>query len=71
MAFLQLKEKTVVSKQVDSIVGWEDSVVYEPVWINSDHIESMCFAGLTILRMKSGHKHEVQSTPQEILEMLK
>lgn len=67
---LKLKEKVKISKPVDSIIGWEDSVIYEPIWINSDHIESMCFAGLTILRMKSGQKHEVQSTPEEILEMM-
>lgn len=70
MPFLELKEKAVISKQVDSIVGWENTVIYEPVWINSDHIESICFAGLTILKMKSGNKHEVQSTPQEIIRMI-
>lgn len=67
---LKLKEKVVISKQADSITGWEDSTVYEPIWINSDHIESMSFVGLTILRMISGQKHEVQSTPEEILEMM-
>lgn len=67
---LKLKEKTIISKQVDSIIGWEDSTVYEPIWINSDHIESMSFVGLTILRMTSGQKHEVQSTPEEIVEMM-
>ena len=67
---LKLKEKTIISKQVDSIIGWEDSTVYEPIWINSDHIESMSFVGLTILRMTSGEKYEVQSTPEEIAEMM-
>lgn len=67
---LKLKEKVIISKPVDSIIGWEDSMIYEPIWINSDHIESMSFVGLTILRMISGQKHEVQSTPEEILEMM-
>ena len=67
---LKLKGKTTISKQVDSIIGWGDSTVYEPIWINSDHIESMSFVGLTILRMTSGQKHEVQSTPEEIVEMM-
>ena len=67
---LKLKEKVKISKPVDSIIGWEDSVIYEPIWINSDHIESMSFIGLTILRMISGQKHEVQSTPEEIVEMM-
>lgn len=67
---LKLKEKVKISKPVDSIIGWEDSMIYEPIWINSDHIESMSFVGLTILRMISGQKHEVQSTPEEILEMM-
>lgn len=66
---IELKEKVVVSRSVDNIIGWEDSVIYEPVWINTDHIESMSFAGLTILNMVSGKKHEVQSTPQEIMDM--
>lgn len=67
---LKLKEKVKISKPVDSIIGWEDSVIYEPIWINSDHIESMSFVGLTILRMISGQKHEVRSTPEEIVEMM-
>lgn len=67
---LKLKEKTIISKQVDSIIGWENSTVYEPIWINPNHIESMSFVGLTILRMTSGQKHEVQSTPEEIVEMM-
>lgn len=66
---IELKEKVIVSRSVDDIIGWEDSVIYEPVWINTDHIESMSFAGLTILHMVSGKKHEVQSTPQEIMDM--
>lgn len=68
---LELKEKAVISRPVDSIIEWEDSVIYEPLWINTDHIESMSFVGLTILHMVSGKKHEVQSTPQEIMDMLK
>lgn len=66
---IELKEKVIVSRSVDNIVGWEDSVIYESVWINTNHIESMSFAGLTILHMVSGKKHEVQSTPQEIMDM--
>lgn len=70
MAILILNEKVVVSRQTDSIIGWEDVVIYEPVWINSELMESLSFAGLTIVRMVSGKVHEVRETPQEIMEML-
>lgn len=68
MIFLKLAQKVVVQHQ--GAYGWESEAVYEPVFVAADHIISMFFAGITILKMTSGERIEVKETPEEIIAML-
>ncbi|HDG9830353.1 TPA: hypothetical protein PGG69_000334 [Raoultella ornithinolytica] len=68
MIFLKLAQKVVVQHQ--GAYGWESETVYEPVFVAADHIISMFFAGITILKMTSGERIEVKETPEEITAML-
>lgn len=68
MIFLKLAQKVVVQRQ--GVHGWESETVYEPVFVTADHIISMFFAGITILKMTSGERIEVKETPEEITAML-
>ncbi|ADW76548.1 hypothetical protein Rahaq_4973 (plasmid) [Rahnella aceris] len=58
-----------LSQQV--IYGWEDGAKYEPVWVNTNLIESMSWAGLTHIKMSSGDKIKVKEPIEEILQFLK
>lgn len=68
MIFLKLSQKVVVQHQ--GKYGWETETVYEPVFVEADHIVSMYFAGIKILKMTSGERIEVKETPEEIIAML-
>ncbi|HBM3035282.1 hypothetical protein [Klebsiella oxytoca] len=68
MIFLKLSQKAVVQHQ--GKYGWETKTVYEPVFVAADHIISMFFAGITILKMTSGERIEVKETPEEITAMI-
>ncbi|HIH4338161.1 hypothetical protein [Klebsiella oxytoca] len=68
MIFLKLAQKVVVQHQ--SAYGWDSETVYEPVFVAADHIISMFFAGLTVLKMTSGERIDVKETPEEIIAML-
>lgn len=70
MKILELNQQATVSRQVDSIIGWEDEVVYDPIFVFAEHIESFSFAGLTRIKMASGDSFSVKETPEEIFEML-
>ncbi|WP_368762520.1 hypothetical protein [Klebsiella michiganensis] len=68
MKFIKLSQKTTIERQ--GKYGREYETVYEPVFVAADHIISMFFAGLTILKMTSGERIEVKETPEEIIAML-
>ena len=68
MIFLKLSQKVTVERQGE--YGWEPETVYEPVFVAAEHIVSMYFAGLTILKMISGERIDVKETPEEIIAML-
>ncbi|EPL9836465.1 TPA: hypothetical protein QH255_003938 [Klebsiella pneumoniae subsp. pneumoniae] len=68
MKFIKLTQKIVVQHQ--GAYGWEPETVYEPVFVAAEHIVSMYFAGLTILKMTSGERIDVKETPEEIIAML-
>lgn len=68
MIFLKLAQKVVVQHQ--GAYGWDSETVYEPVFVAANHIISMFFAGLTVLKMTSGERIEVKETPEEIIAML-
>ncbi|EPK2817639.1 TPA: hypothetical protein OT989_000060 [Klebsiella pneumoniae] len=68
MIFLKLSQKVTVERQGE--YGWEPETVYEPVFVAAEHIVSMHFAGLTILKMTSGERIDVKETPKEIIAML-
>ncbi|MEX0554021.1 hypothetical protein AB3X32_12010 [Klebsiella grimontii] len=68
MIFLNLSQKATIGRQ--GKYGWEQETVYEPVFVAADHIISMFFAGLTVLKMTSGERIEVKETPEEITAML-
>lgn len=68
MTFLKLTQNSTVEFQ--GKYGRESETIYDPVFIASDHIESMTPAGLTYLRMVSGERISVRETPEEIIAML-
>ncbi|HDZ0565368.1 TPA: hypothetical protein ACXGDT_002455 [Klebsiella pneumoniae] len=68
MIFLKLTQKIVVQHQ--GAYGWEPETVYEPVFVAAEHIVSMYFAGLTILKMTSGERIDVKETTEEIFAMI-
>lgn len=68
MIFLKLSQKVTVERQGE--YGWEPEAVYEPVFVAAEHIVSMYFAGLTILKMTSGERIDVKETTEEIFAMI-
>ncbi|EJK8055644.1 hypothetical protein COO49_24855 [Klebsiella pneumoniae] len=68
MIFLKLSQKVTVERQGE--YGWEPETVYEPVFVAAEHIVSMYFAGLTILKMTSGERIDVKETTEEIFSMI-
>lgn len=70
MKIIKLSQSCTLSRKVDSIVGWEDKTVYEPVYINANHIESFAYAGITYIKMTSGEQIKVSESPEEILKLL-
>ena len=70
MKILKLSQQATVSRPVDSIIGWEEKTIYEPVFVVAEHIESFLFAGVSHIKMTSGEKIVVRETPEEILTLL-
>lgn len=70
MKILKLSQQATVSRPVDSIIGWEEKTIYEPVVVVAEHIESFLFAGVSYIKMTSGEKIVVRETPEEILALL-
>ncbi|MGE0970104.1 hypothetical protein ACQFN5_09570 [Klebsiella sp. WOUb02] len=68
MIFLKLSQKATIERQRE--YGWEPETVYEPVFVATEHIVSMYFVGLTILKMTSGEHIDVKETPEEITAMI-
>ncbi|HCB0886962.1 TPA: hypothetical protein SLH26_003296 [Klebsiella pneumoniae] len=66
MIFLKLSQKVTVERQGE--YGWEPETVYEPVFVAAEHIASMYFAGLTILKMTSGERRRVVDQRAEVPE---
>lgn len=68
MIFLKLSQKVTVERQGE--YGWEPETICEPVFVAAEHIVSMYFAGLTILKMTSGERVDVKETTEEIFAMI-
>ncbi|HBX1774613.1 TPA: hypothetical protein MHQ02_02615 [Klebsiella pneumoniae subsp. pneumoniae] len=68
MKFIKLSQKVTIDRQGE--YGWEPETVYEPVFVVAEHIVSMYFAGLTILKMTSGERIDVKETPEKIIAKL-
>ncbi|MDU4065952.1 MAG: hypothetical protein E7H75_04940 [Enterobacter asburiae] len=70
MKILKLSQQATVSRPVDSITGWDEQIIYEPVFVVAEHIESFFFVGVSHVKMTSGEKIVVRETPEEILALL-
>lgn len=70
MKIIKLNQKSVITRKVDTIVGWEDEVVYEPIYVVAGHIESFSWSGNSILKMASGDRIEVGETADEIIQAM-
>lgn len=70
MKILKLSQQATVSRPVDSIIGWEEKTIYEPVFVVAEHIESFLFVGVSHVKMTSGEKIVVRETPEEIIALL-
>ncbi|WP_394743806.1 flagellar FlbD family protein [Escherichia coli] len=68
MKIIKLRQQTAVERQ--GKYGWETDTVFEPVFLSSNHIESMSPAGLTYIRMVSGERITVKETPEEIIALI-
>jgi uncharacterized protein YlzI (FlbEa/FlbD family) len=70
MKILKLNQRAVLTRPVDSIIGYEEKTVYEPVFVVAEHIESFAFYGATHIKMRSGDKIVVQETAEEICRQM-
>lgn len=70
MKILKLTQQAVVTRSVDSIIGWEEETIYEPIFVVAEHIESFLFAGLSHIKMTSREKIVVRETPEEIVRQI-
>ncbi|HAK7427692.1 TPA: flagellar FlbD family protein [Salmonella enterica] len=70
MKILKLSQQATISRQVDSIIGWEEETIYEPIFVVAEHIESFLFAGVTHIKMTSGERIIVRETPDKILTLI-
>ena len=68
MIFIKLNQKVTIERQGN--YGWEPETVYEPLFVATEHIVSMYFAGLTTLKMTTGERIEVRETPEEIVALI-
>ncbi|WP_313020973.1 flagellar FlbD family protein [Atlantibacter hermannii] len=68
MGFITLTQQCSVWQPENSITGGREKTVREPVYINPDHIESLFFAGVTIVKMVSGERFNVYETPDAIIQ---
>lgn len=68
MKFIKLSQRVTIERQ--GKYGWEPETIYEPVFVAAEHVVSMNFAGITILKMTSGERIDVKETPEEIIAML-
>lgn len=70
MKIIKLSQKAVLTRHVDTIIGFEEKVIYEPIYVVVENIESFSWHGNTVLKMVSGDRIEVSDTIDEILEAL-
>lgn len=70
MKIIKLSQKAVLSRRVDQPWEYEESVVYEPIYVVAEHIESFSCSGNTHLKMVSGDRIEVSETIEQVIEML-
>lgn len=70
MKILKLNQRGVVARQVDSIIGYEEEVVFDPIFVVAENIESFAFYGATHIKMRSGDKIVVQETPEELCRQM-
>lgn len=70
MKIIKLSQKTVITRKVDTIVGWEDEVIYETIYVVAEHIESFSWGGNTYLKMASGDRIEVSETAEQVIAMI-
>lgn len=68
MKIIKLDQHCTIERQGE--FGWEPGVVYEPIYVVADHIESLFYTGNTNLRMISGDIIKVKESPEEILKRL-
>lgn len=68
MKIITLDQLCTIERQGE--FGWEPGVVYEPIHVVADHIESFYYTGNTNLRMISGDTIKVKESPEEILKLL-
>ncbi|GKX48001.1 flagellar FlbD family protein [Pectobacterium carotovorum] len=68
MRIIKLTMPCTVEKQGD--YGWEPSIIYEPIYIVSEHIESLIPHGHTSIKMTSGEKITVQESVEDICYLL-
>lgn len=70
MKILKLNQRAVLTRPVDSIIGYEEKTVYEPVFVVAEHIESFAFYGATHIKMRSGDNLVVQEAPEEVCRQM-
>jgi hypothetical protein len=70
MKIIKLSQQATVSRPVDSIIGWEEKTIYEPIFIVAEHIESFLFAGVSHIKITSGEKIGVREHLKKFLRCL-
>lgn len=70
MKIIKLSQKAVITRHVDSIIGFEEEVICEPIYVVAEHIESFSWAGNTYLKMASGERIEVSETAEQVIDLI-
>ncbi|MGQ5288479.1 flagellar FlbD family protein [Pectobacterium actinidiae] len=68
MKIIKLSQQCTIEKQGD--YGWVPETIYEPIYIVSDHIETLVSHGNTSVKMTSGEKIVVRESVEDICNLL-
>ncbi|MEL4888563.1 flagellar FlbD family protein [Pectobacterium betavasculorum] len=68
MKIIKLNQQCTIEKQGD--YGWVPETIYEPIYIVSDHIETLASHGNTSVKMTSGEKIVVRESVEDICNLL-
>ena len=70
MPFIKLTMQCSIYQPPSTSTSERTRSAYEPIYVNSDNIETLYEAGITIVRMASGERNNVIEKPEAILALI-